>query len=119
MAVPPDLPLLGRRLRGVSEDVVGELARVALGRAAVDGAIEPAEIQAIEGQVVADRVGRPPSFGGAGGAIHDRVASKMRVVLMGTGRPILPRCDRSHSLGSRARRIRAPWLQAAIGLWDR
>ena len=49
LAVPPDLPLLRRRLKGVSEDVVGELARVALGMAAVDGAIEPAEIQAIEG----------------------------------------------------------------------
>ena len=39
-------------------------------------------------EVAADRVGQPPSFGGAGGAIHDRVASKMRVVLLGTGRPI-------------------------------
>ena len=37
-------------------------------------------------EVTADRVGRPPRFGGAGGAIHDRVANKMRDVLLGKGR---------------------------------
>ncbi len=39
-------------------------------------------------EVAADRVGRPPRFGGSGGAIHDRVASKMRDVLLGKGRPV-------------------------------
>ena len=39
-------------------------------------------------EVAADRVGRPPMFGGSGGAIHDRVASKMRDVLLGKGRPV-------------------------------
>ena len=49
LAVPPDLALLRRRLKGVSEDILGELGRVALAMAAVDGVIEPAEIRAIEG----------------------------------------------------------------------
>ena len=39
-------------------------------------------------EVTADRVGRPPKFGGAAGAIHDRVANKMRDVLLGEGRPV-------------------------------
>ena len=38
-------------------------------------------------EVTADRVGRPPMFGGSGGAIHDCVAKKMRDVLLGTDRP--------------------------------
>lgn len=38
-------------------------------------------------EVTADRVGRPPKFGGAGGVIHDRVANKMREVLLGNDRP--------------------------------
>ena len=49
LAVPPDLALLRRRLKGVSEDVLCELGRVALAMAAVDGMIDPAEIRAIEG----------------------------------------------------------------------
>ena len=49
LAVPPDLALLRRRLRGVSEDIRCELGRAALGMAAVDGVIEPAEVRAIEG----------------------------------------------------------------------
>ena len=49
LAVPPDLALLRRRLKGVSEDVLCELGRVALAMAAVDGVIDPAEIRAIEG----------------------------------------------------------------------
>ena len=39
-------------------------------------------------EVTADQVGRPPMFGGAGGAVHDRVAKKMRDVLLGVGRPV-------------------------------
>ena len=39
-------------------------------------------------EVTADRVGQPPKFGGAGGAIHDRVANKMREVLLGEDRPV-------------------------------
>ena len=49
LAVPPDLALLRRRVKEVSEDVRGKLGRIALGMAAVDGVIEPAEIRAIEG----------------------------------------------------------------------
>ena len=49
LAVSPDLALLRRRLKGVSEDVLCELGRVALAMAAVDGVIDPAEIRAIEG----------------------------------------------------------------------
>ena len=39
-------------------------------------------------EVSADRVGRPPMFGGAGAAIHDRIAEKMCEVLMGTDDPV-------------------------------
>ena len=49
LAVPPDLALLRRRVKGVSEDVLCELGRVALAMAAVDGVIDAAEIRAIEG----------------------------------------------------------------------
>lgn len=49
LAVPPDMALLRRRLKGVSEDVLCELGRVALAMATVDGVIDPAEIRAIEG----------------------------------------------------------------------
>ena len=35
-------------------------------------------------EVTADRAGRPPSFGGDGGLIHDRVVNKMKEVLSGT-----------------------------------
>ncbi len=49
LTVPPDLALLRRRLKGVAEDILSELGRVALGMAAVDGVIDPAEIRAIEG----------------------------------------------------------------------
>ena len=38
--------------------------------------------------VTADRSGRPPPFGGVGGAVHDRVAEKMLEVLAGTDVPI-------------------------------
>lgn len=48
VTVPPDLALLRRRVKGVEEDARGELCRIALGMAAVDGVIEPAEIRAIE-----------------------------------------------------------------------
>ncbi len=49
LTVPPDLALLRRRVKGVADDARGELGRIALGMAAVDGVIEPAEIRAIEG----------------------------------------------------------------------
>ena len=49
LTVPPDLALLRRRLKGVADDARDELGRIALGMAAVDGVIEPAEIRAIEG----------------------------------------------------------------------
>ena len=39
-------------------------------------------------EVVADRTGRPPSFGGSGGLIHDKVVEKMRAVLGGTHVPM-------------------------------
>ena len=39
-------------------------------------------------EVTADRVGRTPLFGGAGGLIHDRVVEKMRDVLSGESIPI-------------------------------
>ena len=38
-------------------------------------------------EVMADRTGRPPPFGGGGGLIHDRVLSKMREVLSGLDLP--------------------------------
>ena len=38
-------------------------------------------------EVTADRVGRPPPFGGDGGLIHDRVVEKMKEVLSGTNLP--------------------------------
>ena len=38
-------------------------------------------------EVMADRTGRPPPFGGGGGLIHDRVLSKMREVLSGLELP--------------------------------
>ena len=38
-------------------------------------------------EVVADRTGRPPSFGGSGGLIHDKVVREMRTVLAGTHVP--------------------------------
>ena len=38
-------------------------------------------------EVVADRTGRPPRFGGGGGLIHDKVVEKMREVLRGTKMP--------------------------------
>ena len=38
-------------------------------------------------EVTADRVGRPPPFGGGGGVIHDRVVEKMMGVLQGTAVP--------------------------------
>ena len=49
LTVPPDLALLRRRVKGVAEGARGELGRIALGMAAIDGVIEPAEIRAIEG----------------------------------------------------------------------
>ena len=39
-------------------------------------------------EVVADRTGRPPRFGGSGGLIHDKVVEKMRAVLAGAHVPI-------------------------------
>lgn len=39
-------------------------------------------------EVIADQTGRPPSFGGSGGLIHDKVVEKMRVVLAATDVPI-------------------------------
>lgn len=39
-------------------------------------------------EVTSDQVGRPPSFGGAGGSIHDRIADKMHQVLLGADRPV-------------------------------
>ena len=39
-------------------------------------------------EVVADRTGRPPRFGGGGGLIHDKVVEKMREVLQGTKVPV-------------------------------
>lgn len=38
-------------------------------------------------EVTADRVGRPPLFGGDGGLIHDRVVEKMKEVLLGVDLP--------------------------------
>ena len=38
-------------------------------------------------EVVADRTGRPPRFGGGGGLIHDKVVEKMGKVLRGTKMP--------------------------------
>ena len=38
-------------------------------------------------EVTADRVGRPPPFGGDGGLIHDRVVEKMKEVLSGVHLP--------------------------------
>ena len=38
-------------------------------------------------EVIADRVGRPPPFGGDGGLIHDRVVEKMKGVLSGADLP--------------------------------
>ena len=38
-------------------------------------------------EVVADRTGRPPRFGGGGGLIHDKVVEKMGEVLRGTKMP--------------------------------
>ncbi len=38
-------------------------------------------------EVTADRVGRPPPFGGGAGVIHDRVVEKMMEVLEGTAVP--------------------------------
>ena len=48
LAVPLDLALLRRRLKGVSDDRLHELGRLTLAMAGVDGVIDPAEIQAIE-----------------------------------------------------------------------
>lgn len=39
-------------------------------------------------EVTADRRGRPPPFGGSGGAVHDRVAEKMMEILAGADQPI-------------------------------
>ena len=39
-------------------------------------------------EVTADHSGRPPPFGGTGGAIHDRVAEKMVEVLTDADRPL-------------------------------
>lgn len=39
-------------------------------------------------EVTPDHVGRPPSFGGTGGAIHDRIVNEMREVLLRTDRPV-------------------------------
>ena len=39
-------------------------------------------------EVTADRVGRPPLFGGGGGLIHDRVVEKMKEVLSGVTVPV-------------------------------
>ena len=38
-------------------------------------------------EVTADRVGRPPPFGGSAGVIHDRVVKQMMAVLQGTAAP--------------------------------
>ena len=38
-------------------------------------------------EVTADRTGRPPLFGGAGGVVHDRVVEKMMYMLAGTAVP--------------------------------
>ena len=39
-------------------------------------------------EVVADRAGRPPRFGGGAGLVHDKVVEKMREVLRGTKMPV-------------------------------
>ena len=48
LVVPPDLTLFRRRLRDLPENTRHEFAQIALAMAAVDGAIDPAEVNAIE-----------------------------------------------------------------------
>ena len=48
LTVEPDLRMLQKRLREVSENVLHSLGRLALYMAAADGGIDPGEIQAIE-----------------------------------------------------------------------
>ena len=47
-SVPPDLAVFRRHLKDIPEDLPHELARVALSMAAVDNAIAPREIRAVE-----------------------------------------------------------------------
>ena len=49
LAVPPNLVLFRRRLKGVPERTRHEFGQVTLAMAAVDGVIDPGEIKAIEG----------------------------------------------------------------------
>ena len=48
LAIPPDLPLLRRRLKDAPESTRHELGQVALAMASADGVIDPGEIRAIE-----------------------------------------------------------------------
>ena len=48
LAVPPDLALFRRRLKGAPENIRHELGQVALAMAAADGVVDPGEIKAIE-----------------------------------------------------------------------
>lgn len=48
LVVPPDLPLLRRRMKGLSGEARQEMGRVALAMALADGAIAPGEIEAIK-----------------------------------------------------------------------